>query len=34
MTGEEVQKLITEVTDLSPALTEKVRAAFVIPGAN
>jgi tripartite-type tricarboxylate transporter receptor subunit TctC len=34
MTGEEVQKLIAEVTDLSPALTEKVRAAFVIPGAN
>ena len=33
-TGEEIQKFVAEVTDLSPALTEKVRAAFVMPGAN
>jgi tripartite-type tricarboxylate transporter receptor subunit TctC len=33
MTGEEVQKLVAEVTDLSPALTEKVREAFEMPGA-
>jgi tripartite-type tricarboxylate transporter receptor subunit TctC len=32
MTGEEVQKLVAEVTDLPPALTEKVRAAFEMPG--
>ena len=32
MTGEEVQKLVAEVTDLSPPLTEKVRAAFEMPG--
>lgn len=34
MTGEQVQKLVAEVTDLSPPLTEKVRAAFAMPGAN
>ena len=34
MTGEEVQKMVAEVTDLPPALVEKVRAAFVMPGAN
>ncbi len=34
MTGEEVQKLVTEVTDLPPALIEKVRAAFAMPGTN
>jgi tripartite-type tricarboxylate transporter receptor subunit TctC len=34
MTGEEVQKLVAEVTDLPPALIEKVRAAFVMPGTN
>jgi tripartite-type tricarboxylate transporter receptor subunit TctC len=34
MTGEEVQKLVAEITDLPPAIIEKVRAAFVMPGAN
>jgi tripartite-type tricarboxylate transporter receptor subunit TctC len=34
MTGEDVQKLAAEVTDLSPELIEKVRAAFAMPGTN
>jgi tripartite-type tricarboxylate transporter receptor subunit TctC len=34
MTGEDVQKLVAEVTDLTPELTEKVRAAFAMPGTN
>ena len=28
ITGEELQKLVTEVTNLSPALLDKVRAAY------
>jgi hypothetical protein len=28
MTGEELQKLVVQVGDLSPALLEKVRAAY------
>lgn len=34
MTGEEVQKLIAQVSNLSPALLEKVRAAYPATGAN
>ena len=34
MKGEDVQKLVAEVTDLPPALVEKVRAAFAMPGTN
>ena len=31
MTGEEVQKLVKEVSDLSPELVEKVRAVYTMP---
>jgi tripartite-type tricarboxylate transporter receptor subunit TctC len=32
--GEELQKLVAEVSDLSPALLEKVRAAYTMPRTN
>ncbi len=31
MTGEELQKLVADVSNLSPALLEKVRAAYTVP---
>jgi tripartite-type tricarboxylate transporter receptor subunit TctC len=34
MSGEEVQKLVAQVSSLSPALLEKVRAAYPAAGAN
>ena len=34
MTGEEVQKLVSQVSNLSPALLERVRAAYPATGAN
>src|SRR5262249_29806645 len=34
MTGEELQKLVVEVSSLSPALLEKVRAAYVMTKPN
>jgi tripartite-type tricarboxylate transporter receptor subunit TctC len=34
MTGEEVQKLVGEVSNLSPALLERVRAVYPASGAN
>ncbi len=34
MTGEEVQKLVAQVSSLSPALLERVRAAYPATGAN
>jgi tripartite-type tricarboxylate transporter receptor subunit TctC len=34
LTGEELQKLVVEVSNLSPALLEKVRAAYTAPKAN
>jgi tripartite-type tricarboxylate transporter receptor subunit TctC len=34
MTGEGVQKLVGHVSDLSPALLEKVRAVYPTPGGN
>ena len=34
MTGEELQKLIAQVSDLSPALLAKVRAVYPAAGAN
>jgi tripartite-type tricarboxylate transporter receptor subunit TctC len=33
MTGEAVQKLVGDMEGLSPALIQKIAAAFVIPGA-
>jgi tripartite-type tricarboxylate transporter receptor subunit TctC len=33
MTGEEVQKLVAEVSDLSPAMTDKIRAVYPTPGS-
>ena len=32
--GEELQKLVAEVSNLSPALLEKVRAAYTMPRTN
>jgi len=32
--GEELQKLVAEVSNLSPALLEKVRAAYTASKAN
>ena len=34
ITGEELQKLVAEVSDMPPALLEKVRAAYTVPKAN
>jgi hypothetical protein len=34
MSGEEVQKLVGQVSSLSPALLEKVRAVYPAAGAN
>ncbi len=34
LTGEELQKLVAEVSNLSPALLDKVRAAYTTPKAN
>ena len=34
MPGEELQKLVAEVSDLPPALLEKVRAAYTMPRTN
>jgi tripartite-type tricarboxylate transporter receptor subunit TctC len=34
MPGEELQKLVAEVSNLSPALLEKVRAAYVTTKTN
>jgi tripartite-type tricarboxylate transporter receptor subunit TctC len=34
LAGEELQKLVAEVSDLSPALLEKVRAAYTMPRTN
>jgi tripartite-type tricarboxylate transporter receptor subunit TctC len=34
MSGEELQKLVTEVSSLSPALLERVRAVYPAAGAN
>jgi hypothetical protein len=34
MNGEEVQKLVAEVSSLSPVLLERVRAAYPATGAN
>jgi hypothetical protein len=34
MAGEALQKRVVEVSDLSPALLEKVRAAYTIPRTN
>jgi tripartite-type tricarboxylate transporter receptor subunit TctC len=34
MTGDEVQKLVAQVSDLSPALLDKVRAVYPTAGAN
>ena len=34
MPGEELQKLVAEVSDLPPALLEKVRAAYSMPRTN
>ena len=33
MTGEEVQKLVADVSALSPELVKLIGAAFVVPGA-
>ena len=32
MTGEDVQKLVAEVADVSPDLLAKIRAAYPVPG--
>jgi len=32
--GEELQKLVVEVSNLSPALLDKVRAAYTMPRTN
>ena len=34
MTGEELQKLVADVSNLSPALLEKVRAAYTTTKTN
>jgi hypothetical protein len=34
MTGEEVQKLVAQVSSLTPALLEKVRGVYPAAGAN
>jgi hypothetical protein len=34
MTGDELQKLVAQVSGLTPALLDKVRAAYPATGAN
>jgi hypothetical protein len=34
MTGEELQRLVAEVSNLSPELLEKVRAAYTVSKGN